>query len=179
MQSDDNFTQIDFAYLNNKHTRPSDKSIDKREKQFYRKRICSLTKELLINENSLQNSIVNTEFNTFIKSCINYFKTLDNSDILQEEYKLLDLTSPTQHTPIDATELNRKQVEADELMLNMNPSSHTSVGVGEVFLPDLKNINLRTRDLRTKGVIIRKKKNIQPNYESSDQEKKSDSPTDP
>lgn len=59
-------------------------TIFKKEKRFYRKRILSLTRELLHNE--IQDTTLITSFNYFAKSCIMYFKFKDKSDILQQDY---------------------------------------------------------------------------------------------
>ena len=56
----------------------------KKEKKFYKKRIISITKELL--HNDIKDETLINAFNTFAKSCIMYFKFKDKSDIIQEDY---------------------------------------------------------------------------------------------
>jgi hypothetical protein len=79
------------------------KSINEDDKKIYKKRIISITKELLIKSNcnddeqeeeEKENIIapdVKYTFEQYIKSCIQYFKLIDNNDVIQEKYKDLDL----------------------------------------------------------------------------------------
>ena len=60
------------------------------DKKFYRKRISNLTKELLLNEppNNLLPD-VSFAFDNYIKTCIHYFKIIDESEIIQRDYDVL------------------------------------------------------------------------------------------
>ena len=63
-------------------------NVNKKDKKFYRKRVFNLTKELLSNEEpSHLFPDVKQAFDNFTNHCINYFKAIDCSDILQEDYK--------------------------------------------------------------------------------------------
>lgn len=64
--------------------------ISKNDKKFYKKRIINETKKMLKNE--FDNEILKDSFNKFIFSLINYFKFQDKIDILQDEYKELNIT---------------------------------------------------------------------------------------
>jgi hypothetical protein len=58
-----------------------------KDKKFYRKRISNLTKELLQNtppENLMLD--VTLAYENYVKTCINYFKIIDEVDIIQEDY---------------------------------------------------------------------------------------------
>ena len=61
-----------------------------KDKKFYRKRISNLTKELLLNEppNNLLPD-VSFAFDNYIKTCIHYFKIIDESEIIQRDYDVL------------------------------------------------------------------------------------------
>ena len=76
------------AHVKNKKA----KSINKEERKFYKKRIYNLFKEMLINKFEPDNLLpdVKYAYNNFLNASINYFKTIDNNDLLQEEYKTLD-----------------------------------------------------------------------------------------
>ena len=77
-------------------------SVLKKEKKFYRKRIISMTKDILFNgiyKNDKQHNDVTTNelskiddviinsFNTYARMCITYFKFKDTMDEIQGEYK--------------------------------------------------------------------------------------------
>ena len=76
--------------LFNKHIIKS-KNIDIKEfendKQFYRKRIVGLVKEML--KGNFENNNLKDNFNSYIESLIIYFKEIDRKDLLQEYYCLL------------------------------------------------------------------------------------------
>lgn len=63
--------------------------INKHDKKFYKKRIINQTKKMMKNE--FENEILKDSFNKYIFSLINYFKLQDKIDILQEEYKELNI----------------------------------------------------------------------------------------
>ena len=65
----------------------------KKDKKFYKKRIYDLTKQLLNNEPIEEKMFpdVVIAFESYIKTCINYFKILDKTDIIQEDYSDLSL----------------------------------------------------------------------------------------
>jgi hypothetical protein len=115
-------------------------------------------------------------FESYIKACIEYFKVLDKSDILQQDYQ--DLPDGD-HFP---AELNTDHIsnsqEADQLMLRsikiQEPNAleklvkRTTTKLKKpMILPREKEINLKDPNLKNKG--IRKKNNINNKY---DDEKK-------
>jgi hypothetical protein len=62
-------------------------------KKNYSQRIIDLTKELLECEEMNEDKItpdVNYSFENYIKTCIHYFKIIDNNQMIQEQYKELD-----------------------------------------------------------------------------------------
>lgn len=58
-----------------------------KEKEFYKNRISHLTEELLLNNevNGLFTD-VSFAFDNYVKTCIHYFKIIDESDIIQNDY---------------------------------------------------------------------------------------------
>jgi len=99
--SQDLINQITLNCLMNKHqyekyvTNKISKSINEEDKKIYKKRILSLTKELITNsevegENNIAPDVKYT-FEQYIKSCIQFFKLTDNNDVIQEKYKELDI----------------------------------------------------------------------------------------
>lgn len=61
-------------------------SINKRDKKFYKKRILNVTRDLFLNDEVDVSPDVKEAYNNYIKHCIEYFKMLDKSDIIQNEY---------------------------------------------------------------------------------------------
>lgn len=61
-------------------------SINKRDKKFYKKRILNVTRDLFLNDEINVSPDVKESYNNYIKHCIEYFKMLDKSDIIQNDY---------------------------------------------------------------------------------------------
>ena len=151
---------------------------NKKEKRFYRKRIYDLTKKLLNPdlEKEAVSPDVNYNFEIYIKSCIEYFKMTDKSDIIQEDYKdFLDEKNEINIDDIKTTE------DADQLMLRSikirEPNNleklvkRKMIKVeNEIEHPQQKDINLKDPVLKNKG--IRKKKNITSTYDKTDEKNK-------
>ncbi len=153
------------------------KSIDKTDKKFYRKRILNLTKDLLYTPSKVTiNPDIKYVFNNYIKSCIEFFKSSDTTDIIQEDYKQinqeeLEALEKLNEDDEDCEE-PMTQEQANNIMLRsvkMNIPSldgfvkKTTIKKEEIFLPQQKEIDLKKPELKTKG--IRKKKNIHNIYE--------------
>lgn len=61
---------------------------ERKERKFYRKRIISLTCEMLLNKTDdfqIENEDVVNSFRQFTKNCIQYFKAIDENDRFQNE----------------------------------------------------------------------------------------------
>jgi hypothetical protein len=166
----------------------TEKISNKKDKKFYRKRIFSLTRELLILKEKPENLLPDVEyaFNNYVNSCVHYFKAIDSNDILQTEY-----TSFNELSTLDGLILGLEdddttsKEEADKLMMrSINIISNSSLDhfitrkitkkPEEIILPKQKDINLSDPILKNKGVIISdKKKNINNKYgETNNTEKK-------
>jgi uncharacterized UPF0160 family protein len=150
------------------------KSNNKEDRKFYKKRIYNLFKELITKdepEDLLPD--VKYAYDNFMNSCINYFKTIDNNDLNQEEYKGLDETPNI----IDIPELkdNNLQTEEEANKLLMRSIKITTPPLDnfvkrksikpqeKLILPKQKEINLNNPELKIKG--INKKKNITNKYD--------------
>ena len=146
-----------------------------KDRLFYRKRTLNLTKELLKgDEDVFVSPDVKYAFECYIKTCVRYFRVLDKSDLIQEEYKSLNLTS-------QLSEEEMKQsldglTELDEILMRKINLKHNN-GTLDNFVeiktlvqedmvvippPQQRKINLKDPILRNKG--IRKKKNIENKY---------------
>ena len=174
--SEEFVNKVTLEYLVNKEynvtLKSSKNNVNKKDKKFYRKRIFNLTKELLSNEepaNLLPD--VKHAFDNYMKHCIHYFKVIDCSDILQEDYK--DITC-IEFGDADFDENSQQtQDEANKLMMrSINVQSTTldkfikrTVKKDTTIMPQQKDVDLSNPDLKLKGV--KKKKNLTNTYEDT------------
>lgn len=149
--------------------------ISQKDQLFYRKRAVHLTKELLKGDEDLFVSPdVKYAFECYIKTCIRYFRVLDKSDLIQEEYKSLNLTS--QSSSVEEIKQSLDDKFLDKVLMRKINLKHNN-GTLDNFVeikslvqedmvvippPQQRKINLKDPILRNKG--IRKKKNIENKY---------------
>lgn len=175
---------LNKGQLNNYINNEISKSINRKDKKFYRKRIFDLTKCLLINKDKPVDLFpdIKYTFDNYVKSCIQYFKAIDNNDIIQDEYKDLEnideIMNEHLENELDVSEVNIDSKEkADKLMLRsveLKPTLNNfvqkiKIKSEEIVLPKQKEINLKDPTLKTKGI---KKKNITNKYDEIDESKK-------
>ena len=167
--------------------------VNKKDQKFYRRRILSLTKELLYPEETTATTPITTTtsaatkttindpnilglFQIYSKACIEYFKTLDTNDIIQDDYSTLTTTGTHEMSPEDI----KTQAEIDQQFMRSirvkEPTTldkfvkrSTTAPKEDPILPKQKDINLRDPELKNKG--IRKKKNITNKYEEESKTK--------
>ena len=162
----------------NKHIKTQKaKSINKEDRKFYKKRIYNLFKEILITKEEPEDLLpdVKYAYDNFINSCINYFKTIDNNDLNQEEYKDLDETPDIINIPELKDNNLQTQEEANKLLMRSikittqpldNFVKRKSTKTQEkLILPKQKELNLNGPELKIKG--IDKKKNISNKYDEN------------
>jgi hypothetical protein len=178
-ESDAFLNQVSLDYLINTKqykihlTNTMNKKINKKDKKFYRRRIQSLTKELLSKEEEEEIVIspdVKYAFDNFIKTCIHYFKILDRNDIIQEDYNELDGEIKANVEISESSQILKEENEK-LLMRSVKMSNHSldnfikikmTKKTEDLIIPQQKEINLKDPVLKNKGVI--KKKNIINNY---------------
>ena len=150
--------------------------VNNSDRKFYKKRIYDLTKQLLNNEPIIENIFpdVIKGFQNYIKACVDYFKTLDKTDILQEDYQSIeDSLNRDRNNEINVDYVSSTQ-EANQMMMRsikiQEPNSLEKLvkrtqtkHVKQMILPREKDINLKDPILKNKG--IREKKNITNKYE--------------
>ena len=185
---DNKLSDIDLEYLINKELygksidskmQPHINTNNKKDKKFYKKRIYDLTKQLLINEqpSTLFPDVRNT-FDNYIKTCISYFKVIDTSDIIQEDYDNLlgpinNATSLDNVAGVDnidnIDEINKLMMRSIKIMepnaLEKLVKRTITKKEIEPIIPQQKDINLKDPVLKNKG--IRKKKNITNKYDEN------------
>lgn len=180
--------QITLDCLLNKETmgkhimKQTEKQINKEEFIFYRKRIFNLFKEMISNNNPDDLSPdVKYSYNTFIKSSINYFKIIDNNDLLQEEYK--DIEFPSYISSNDNIDISNNYTDANKLMmrsvkmdlptLDKYVKRNSSKKQDNIILPKPREVDIKNPELKNKGIKeTEQKKNITIIYEDNQKSKK-------
>ena len=158
-------------------------SVNKEDKKFYKKRIYNLFKEMLINKVEPEDLFpdVKYAYDNFINASINYFKTIDNTDLLQEEYKTLDEAALENINAIPELGDDIAVEEADKLMMRsikIKPPSldkyvkrKNTKPEEKLIIPKQKEVNLMDPELKVKGIQSNtnnnniKKKNITNKYD--------------
>ena len=154
--------------------------VNKKDQKFYRRRILSLTKELLYPEETATTPLTNDPnivglFQIYTRACIEHFKTLDKNDIIQEDYSTLttetaEMSVEDIKTQADIDQLFMRSIHVKEAAtLDKFVKRSTTAPKEEPILPKQKDINLRDPALKNKG--IRKKKNITNKYEEESKTK--------
>jgi hypothetical protein len=179
MSSNDLINKITLDYLLNteqyskyKNTQEKEKHVNKKDKKFYRKRIFNLFKELLTTSKPPENLSPDVIyiFDNFLNASIQYFQTLDKSDILQEDYKFIH--------DISNNDMSNIFVENDQSIESANKLVMRSIQISTLnnfvtkkasktkllILPKQREINLNDPELKTKGIP---KKNITNKYDEN------------
>ena len=158
--------------------------VKKKDKKFYRKRILALTKNLLSNDESDVPSEIERYFKEYIGSCIDYFKTVDNNDLRQDEYRYMDedkdedkLTNDeyleVDDSILDTDNCDTSSNNIDSLLIRKINVANTldnfvirNSSKKKVIIPKKKKVNLRDPSLKTKGTEkMGEKNNIDNIYE--------------
>ena len=147
-------------------------SVLKKEKRFYRKRIISMTKDILFNNNSVSDINININnhtklddvilnaFNTYARVCISYFKFKDTMDTIQGEYTNMNLDTGggagagADADIMDINEANKlfmRQMEKKVLTLD-NFVIKTSPPQDEMVIPQTKDFNLKDPKYKKKDI---------------------------
>ncbi len=170
------------AHIKNKKAQ----SINKEERKFYKKRIYNLFKELLINKTEPDDLLpdVKYAYNNFLNASINYFKIIDNNDLLQEEYKTLDEEETININAIpkldddnivgveNADKLLMRSIKITPPSLDKYVKRKSTKPEEKLIMPKQKEINLMDPELKVKGIQsnsnnnnIQKKENIINKYD--------------
>ena len=185
-ESDDFLNQVSLDFLINKKQYKNhsinftENTINKKDIKFYRRRILSLTKDLLSKEDEVNIVIppdIKYMFDNFIKACVHYFKILDRNDIIQKDYnefdKIKENNGINEIIEINDVSYEFLKEENEKLLMRSVKMSNYSLDnfikinmtkqSKELIIPQQKEINLKDPILKNKG--IDKKKNIINNYE--------------
>jgi hypothetical protein len=167
---------VNKQYIKGTKERKSDDIL--KDKQFYKKRIGELTKQLINNEPpEILLSDVGKAFENYTRHCIDYFKIIDRCDIIQEDYDNMSLAKSVINNSLSLSleEINKqmmRSIKMPELNSLEKIVKRTVIKSGPPPLPPpvQKEYNLENPALRMKG-IVGKKNNISNNYEESGKKK--------
>jgi hypothetical protein len=135
-------------------------SILKKDKRFYRKRIISMTKDILFNNNSGHDEVILNAFNTYARVCISYFKFKDTMDTIQGEYTNMNIAdgvgadADMTDIDLDISEANKffmRQIEKKVLTLD-NFVIKTAPPPDEMVVPQTKDFNLKDPKYKKKDI---------------------------
>jgi hypothetical protein len=152
--------------------------------KFYRKRIISLFKDI-IKDGEAPTEELKEMFNRFVNTTINYFEIIDRKDIIQGIHHTMgenvttndiddvlddsldDILIDTENLTIDkANDLMMKKTLQVASLSNYVISKHDTSN--DVRIVPLKlEIDLKTPDLKIKGVKVKKGKSIKPEEDLS------------
>jgi len=164
MNNINNIDKLTLQYLINpniidRHTKKDEKDLKlefKEDKEFYRKRIFKLFKDML--NDKFENEILKDYYEEYISSLISYLKEVDTKDLLQEHYmdlsfnkinnKKLDNKTLSENDSIifNKQKIIEKQMKMDKFVINTQKENK------EYLLPKTKDINLKDPKLRRKGI---------------------------
>jgi hypothetical protein len=174
---------LNKSLFNNQVKNKKAQCVNKEDKKFYKKRIYNLFKEMLINKVEPEDLFpdVKYAYDNFINASINYFKTIDSTDLLQEEYKTLDEQEAININDIPELGEDIDVEEADKLMmrsikittqtLDKYVKRKSTKPEEKLILPKQKEVNLMDPELKVKGLQSNnnnnniKKKNITNKYD--------------
>jgi hypothetical protein len=127
--------------------------------KFYRKRIIHLTKALLKNETETTTSI-NASFQNYIHEVISHFEFIDKKDIMQKEYENYcekKKKSPKNFKMLEKDQLIMKDIKENKKNMK-NFVIHKNKPIKVLVPPKIKKINLKTDELKKKGINKEKSK---------------------
>lgn len=161
-------------YTANKDVTNKGQNIYRKDLKFYRRRIYDLTKQLISSnpeESIVQLPIdIKQAFQEYTQTCIHYFKILDKTDILQEDYTNINMDENIVKVDDNNTNLEDMNQNLLRSIKLREPNSLEKLVKRTVTknpnspqIPQQKDINLKDPILKNKGIC--KKKNITNKYD--------------
>jgi hypothetical protein len=137
----------------------------KEDKKFYKKRINNLTRNLMDNKKELYPNHIYKAFEHYIKEVIEYFKLLDETDLIQEDYIGLQLLEEMGIEDEQVEKINEKINDNDIIKSFMLPKNTQTSNLDNfvkikktqeekavVKLPTQREMNLSDNQYKTKGI---------------------------
>jgi hypothetical protein len=147
-------------------------SSNKSDIKFYRKRISSLTKDMLKGEIP-DNEYIKSIYDTYVNGLIKYFKMVDTTDIIQKQYEVEDIQQTEENVLFKEAESiisTIKEVnidKADDLLMRKisGPSTLDNFVIKTQhensdtrIIPVIIDVDLKEPSLKKKGVKDKVKK---------------------
>ena len=153
-----NINKIDLQYLTNPYEMnkvykdSSFNLVEKEDFDFYKARILKMTKDIL-KEKEVDKKIKNSFLN-FSKVCIDHFKFIDKSDIIQNEYDAIEKNKKKKNNfSIDkSNNIIMKKPEIKKLKITDQIPIKTNITPEKVVMPKKRVINLKDPSLKRKGI---------------------------
>jgi hypothetical protein len=133
-----------------------------KDKKFYKKRIHNLHRNLM-NEKQIYPDFLQKAFDNYMKLSIEYFKMIDQNDILQGDYIGLQLLEEEikDEEQEEIPETNIEEESYKNLYMNtpqVNPTLDNFIKIikkteDPMYVPQQKEINLNNPELKTKGIF--------------------------
>lgn len=156
-------SDIDLLYFSNKQlsqkynkTQEAEEKnviVSQEDREFYKKRVYQMTKELLRGKKI--NSTIDESFNEFLNVTIKHLKFIDKKDIIQKDYKDIKEKEKKLDKNFEIMDKNKlmmkdkknKKKTIKEFVNIVNKKKQP-----KVFLPEKKVINLKSTELKEKGI---------------------------
>lgn len=166
----DDITQITIKYLANNlyqelnqelnQETENKKIVELKEIKFYKKRLYCLFKEMI--KGHYPNDTIKEKHLDYVKTIIEYIKIMDKCDILQKEHNQDGLYTPeTGELEDNSSNLLTDVTQINKIIMNIPNKTNTidnfvekkKIKITEEFpIPKIKNINIKSKEHRTKGI---------------------------
>ncbi len=151
----------------------NDVSLSNADVKFYRKRISALSREIM--RGNVANNSVTEAHDEYVKAAIQYFQMSDRTEILQNEYDgagedTKDGTNNEHFNIGQANEILFEKLDTPPTLDNFVTSKTVNIRK-DVKHPQRRNINLKTNELRLKGIQSKKDKQMKREKEVNKEKK--------
>lgn len=138
--------------------------LNKEDTRFYRKRIIALTKEMLKSSNIAPTKGINEAFDVYVTMLIKYFKIVDKTDIIQDQYDKDELSNLQEQMD---SKVDIEQMDIDHILRGSAPTPNlnnfvvtTTTHPETRVIPIKLEVNLNSPSLKTKGIKPKKIKKL-------------------
>jgi len=163
---------IDLEFLTNPmelqklHKNNNKLQIDQNDIAFYKKRIFQMAKNILLKKKT--DIKVKNAFDSFCKVCIEYFKFIDKSEIIQTDYSHIKTKQkkPTKNINLHTTNeiiMRKKKVRSPKITDHIKIKIKRKNNKKKTIIPKKRSFNLHDPGFQLKGI---EKNNIVPKHSS-------------
>ena len=128
--------------------------IDQQDIIFYKKRIFQMAKDILLQNQT--DSKVKHAFDSFCKVCIEYFKFIDKSDIIQTDYSHIKVKKDLPNENIDLHTTNKiimrkKKIHSPKITDHIKIKIKRKNNKKKTIIPKKRVFNLKDKTFQVKG----------------------------